>query len=717
VTEESRDDATEYSVTAPEQATQPQTRFVVDILSGTSAGGINAIYLAKALVNNQSLDAIARMWLDVADFEKLLNDKRSEEPPVTAQDPPQSLLNSQWMYLKLLNALDVMDQSGMGRNSLVNDLDLFSTTTDLDGVALPLALADRQVKELRHRNVFHFRTREGDREDFHSRINPFLAFAARCTSAFPFAFEPMALCDVFKIIRRLPQHADNPYCRDNGKSWERFYKDYVRNQDGAVSEFTNRPFGDGGYLDNKPFSYAVDTAMTRRADIPVDRKLIYVEPSPEDVGMRQKTRTGGMDRPDAVENSLAALITLPRYETIREDLERVLEWNRNVLRLKRVLSRVLGDSQNLGNYQEGPAYQFYLRLRRSSVTDRMAERVTEALELDPKSAHGEAVRALAGAWRHKQYTKRELDDRTFFDTYDVDFLFRAARYLRSRLLNHKPCSEDMQKPEDAQKLKDARENLSEALKMLARLEDLPLTSAVPKEIQPYHQERKDDLDFITNPARAWERLRGTGDMQEELLRADGVGYQKRLEYILQRWYGNITKIYEQLQTLFELGPDKKGGMSQARRHIHEAMRFLGEEQGWDRFNLQDSLAFPLTFGTSLGEVDPIDIIRISPADVTPIAGTMSEGGRPTLKGKSLGAFGAFLDRRWRLHDMLFGRLHAAERLITAVLPGAGKEESKIREALIREAQEEIAIEFEDTYRDVIEAEEIKRAATIANTRS
>jgi hypothetical protein len=96
---------------------------------------------------------------------------------------------------------------------------------------------------------------------------------------------------------------------------------------------------------------------------------------------------------------------------------------------------------------------------------------------------------------------------------------------------------------------------------------------------------------------------------------------------------------------------------------------------------------------------------------------MSEGGRPTLKGKSLGAFGAFLDRRWRLHDMLFGRLHAAERLITAVLPGAGKEESKIREALIREAQEEIAIEFEDTYRDVIEAEEIKRAATIANTRS
>ena len=33
------------------------TRFVVDILSGTSAGGINAIYLAKALANNMTSTA------------------------------------------------------------------------------------------------------------------------------------------------------------------------------------------------------------------------------------------------------------------------------------------------------------------------------------------------------------------------------------------------------------------------------------------------------------------------------------------------------------------------------------------------------------------------------------------------------------------------------------------------------------------------------------
>src|SRR5690349_15087156 len=40
-----------------------RTRFVIDILSGTSAGGLNAMFLAKALANNQALDAVRQLWL------------------------------------------------------------------------------------------------------------------------------------------------------------------------------------------------------------------------------------------------------------------------------------------------------------------------------------------------------------------------------------------------------------------------------------------------------------------------------------------------------------------------------------------------------------------------------------------------------------------------------------------------------------------------------
>ena len=51
-----------------------RTRFVVDILSGTSAGGINAIYLAKAIaIRARDLKSVRDTWLNTADLERLLN--------------------------------------------------------------------------------------------------------------------------------------------------------------------------------------------------------------------------------------------------------------------------------------------------------------------------------------------------------------------------------------------------------------------------------------------------------------------------------------------------------------------------------------------------------------------------------------------------------------------------------------------------------------------
>ena len=56
-----------------------RTRFVVDVLSGTSAGGINAVFLAKALANNQTMDGLRKLWREEGDLAKLINDARSVE--------------------------------------------------------------------------------------------------------------------------------------------------------------------------------------------------------------------------------------------------------------------------------------------------------------------------------------------------------------------------------------------------------------------------------------------------------------------------------------------------------------------------------------------------------------------------------------------------------------------------------------------------------------
>ena len=56
-------------------------KFVVDIISGSSAGGINAVFLAKALAcGNANLGKLADMWLKNADVDQLLNDTLVNDP-------------------------------------------------------------------------------------------------------------------------------------------------------------------------------------------------------------------------------------------------------------------------------------------------------------------------------------------------------------------------------------------------------------------------------------------------------------------------------------------------------------------------------------------------------------------------------------------------------------------------------------------------------------
>ena len=174
-----------------------RTRFLVDIASGTSAGGINAIFLGKAFANGQTLDQVSRLWLDQADAQSLLNRDKL----------PRSLLSSQTMYARLLDALIGMEQSSAA--PLQPEMDVFITATDIQGLELPIELADKTVFEKRHKNVFHLRFGDGENH-FAREKNPFLAFAARATSAFPFAFEPACLGNVEGTQQFFPDYVAEP---------------------------------------------------------------------------------------------------------------------------------------------------------------------------------------------------------------------------------------------------------------------------------------------------------------------------------------------------------------------------------------------------------------------------------------------------------------------------------------------------------------------------
>ncbi|HEX6715699.1 MAG TPA: patatin-like protein [Pyrinomonadaceae bacterium] len=397
-------------------------KFVVDILSGTSAGGINAIYLAKALANDQSIDQLKQLWINEGDISLLINDRKSTAGiKLRNQQPPQSLLNSRRMYLKLLKSLDDMEKPNQPDEDspYVDEIDLFITTTDIAGTPLPIRLSDTVVFERRYRNVFQFKYVAGreERNDFEARNNPFLAFAARCTSSFPFAFEPMKLSDIDEVLDTFNDYRSVDRA-DMKKKWQRFFKEKVVATSAPSVPFSERSFGDGGYLDNKPFTYATETLARRYAPLPVDRKLIYIEPSPE----HPEEKLIDPKRPDALANVKAALLDLPAYETIREDLQRLIQRNNLINRINRITTAVDQDLDQAGLKRPtlkpsewetldlaemvdkfGVYYLPYRRLRIAAVTDALAQLVARVLDMEEDSAQYFAIRVLIRAWREQTY--------------------------------------------------------------------------------------------------------------------------------------------------------------------------------------------------------------------------------------------------------------------------------------------------------------------------
>src|SRR5215212_10562317 len=57
-----------------------QTRVVVDVISGTSAGGINGVFLAKAIAHDLSQQSLRDLWFNEADIGKLLAGPRWLNP-------------------------------------------------------------------------------------------------------------------------------------------------------------------------------------------------------------------------------------------------------------------------------------------------------------------------------------------------------------------------------------------------------------------------------------------------------------------------------------------------------------------------------------------------------------------------------------------------------------------------------------------------------------
>jgi len=768
-----------------------RTRFIVDVISGTSAGGINGVFLGKALARNQKMDGLKKLWLTEGDLGKLLNDAQSVKDlsayGFSVQEPQASLLNSQRMYRKLLEALEQMAEGKPDNpepSPLVSELDLFITTTDIEGIPLPIDLEDDVVYERRYRNVFHFRyaplpklnkpitpdpfahLEAKDRDDFTRSDDPFLAFAARCTSSFPFAFDAMCLNDIESVKDRYPRYAE--YSTKNN-NWERFYSEYTQlalydidkqargepatglsiTQDEAKKKlrdaFASRAFGDGGYLDNKPFSYATSMLMRRPAASVVDRKLLYIEPTPEhpEFVPPQLHRP----RPDFAENVRAAVLELPRQETIREDIERIYERNGVLERTSTFAAHVDEDVMLTGKSMTplelddfrkedletmvgmyGVSYAPYHRLMVGEVTNLITELVARALGHDPSSDAAAVIRELVVTWRREHYGERKTGDTSetenaFLLDFDIRFALRRLSFLNRRITQLADVDDSGDISPNARKLLllwmphigQVKHDQTKAttlegwlkaseipgdwnkefIEELIRIKKEMISDAVTRArlaeeifLTPESKPAKELAEAATTFNIPWKDMQQILSEDDEKTRAAEFSkvynaHQKKLDGLAQIIKQYLKdRSFAQLSILKENDIDPTKGGTAARLCLAHYYR---------NFVLYDLVTYPVQYGTGAGEANIVKVFRVSPEDAKSIINERAPGEeRRKLAGRALMSFGAFLDQRWRKNDMLWGRLDGAERLISVLLPD--EKDKKIRQDLIDEAHVSILTE-------------------------
>jgi patatin-related protein len=312
---------------------------VVDVISGSSAGGINGALLALATARNNSVAPLRDLWLDNADMAMLFRSPLERDPP--------SLMKGDQLFLKTLTAaFRQLDQSisspvdvashDVDRESSPlgadHPLDLIITGSLLQGRNVPFVDDFGTVMyDLDHKARFVFRRgsikhhlsglpdKRGNvqghpcthREALHKRddfadphIHLQLALASRCTASFPIAFEP-SLCPVGESTVKTPRPDMRCHASFNDTS-------YVV---------------DGGVLVNKPLKPAIEAIYETTAERQVRRVLAYVVPDP---GVAPVTTPEAEEDvlPTIVKTVIDSLITLPRNESIARELLELSEGNR-----------------------------------------------------------------------------------------------------------------------------------------------------------------------------------------------------------------------------------------------------------------------------------------------------------------------------------------------------------------------------------------------------
>jgi patatin-related protein len=650
-----------------------RTRVVVDIVAGTSAGGINGVYLAKAIAGNASQDALRNLWFDHGDIGELLRFPRrlptrlrfvlfglqAMTHPLGVRPP----LRGDEMCRLLYDALAEMDgtSSGVEGTTLVprdESVELMVTLTDLKGHRRYIPISDRVVHDRTHRHVMRF--------CFDHRVDQFgeghngpLAFAARATSCFPGAFPPLSSGEFRAAL---------PGRRFDPQELEReFFPAYAQWGETMADSF----FIDGGVLDNFPFGHAIDAIVRKRASTEVKRWLVYIEPDPASPPPARGRQPRAGQPPGWLATIWSGISGIPKREPILDDLTRLRDFNERVRHvadltaisfeevhkeLEQLAGELLADElptaaavgqrmgavHDLARDRAGAAYLGYVQLKLQVVGRWLADLVADAFAYPPESSHASFVRAVMHEWVQHHYRIRPGDralqrQTDFLDRFDMPYRERRLRFVIRGLNDLYPTHAD-----DRAALDQAK---SELYDFLDRLRDAADPASVRAAVgdPPFHLLNAEQLAAWVDADRSPEEFRKQhGEAIDQLVDRIGEVLGERLG----GFSGDLWTRFTQVTRGWD--PTMRAGL---------IVRWIG-------FPLWDTLLFPIMGLSDIWQLNQISVKRISPDDAKRLPVPPEE----KLQGVALHHFGAFFKRSAREHDYLWGRLDAVEQLLAMLDP-------------------------------------------------
>jgi len=646
---------------------QMKLRVLTDIIAGASAGGINGIFLAKAIATGQSIEPLTKLWLEEADVDKLLDPDARPMSRLTkfwampvawylanrsggaiektvaseAREEVRSKLTrfvrARWfeppfggqvLSGMILDAFAAMDKSETSTPLLPagQPLDLAVTVTDFRGHPEQLRLnSPSHVMENEHRLVLSFR--HDPDQDMHLASSASLAFSARATSSFPGAFPPLKLGEMDQLIAA------------RGETWGDRAQFVSAAFPKTIPSINDLTLIDGSVLANAPFRAAIDKLRDRPARREVDRRFVYIDPKPGIRAISLK-RAGQSDRPGFFTTIIGAMSELPREQPIRDNLDAIDARSTRIRRMQHIVDALTPEveetiqtlfgrtffldrptAKRVANWRvkahersasdSGFAYAAYAHLKLSGIVEEIAELAARICVGRPDFAADQFRRDLWSEIRVRGIDKISGDqhkDRNpsvnFFRQLDVGFRIRRLRFLAR----------------DVTTMVDTGEAA--------------------------------DTDLISLRNTIYDRLAPLIDLQND-------GTYKNI--CMDSPAAFLDALADQ-RDLVRHDAETDAALAAAliacpkplcRRPL---LTYLG-------FPFYDISTLPMLQGEGLDEFNPIKVDRIAPDDAQSIR---SGGAAATLKGIEFNSFGAFFSRKYRENDYLWGRLHGAERLIDII---------------------------------------------------